>query len=184
MLAASYGHVECVRALIEEGKADIEKTDKFSKNALHLACEYGCLEVVKYLLSQGLDANALDSSRNSPAHYAAAFGHLDILHLLIHYGHANPGLSNIWRTTPCSIANTKGHVGIVKYLLNLPGGLINVNFKNEQGHTMIQSTIAEPILHDQDQELSLKKFELLLSQNADVNSKDINGSSLQRLEDM
>lgn len=175
MYAAKNGHLECVRVLMEEGRADPEKGDKYSKNALHLACIDGRFDVVKYLLSQGVDADASDSSANRPSHYAAAFGHLSILHLLIGYGQANPGLSNVWRTTPCSIANVKGHVAIVKYLLDLPEHHINVNFKNEEGRSMLQHTVSESVSSKHDQELNLKKAKLLLHMNADVNSTDVIG---------
>ncbi|KAG0800420.1 hypothetical protein G6F22_002250 [Rhizopus arrhizus] len=177
MYAAKNGHLECVRVLMEEGRADPEKGDKYSKNALHLACIDGRFDVVKYLLSQGVDADASDSSANRPSHYAAAFGHLSILHLLIGYGQANPGLSNVWRTTPCSIANVKGHVAIVKYLLDLPEHHINVNFKNEEGRSMLQHTVSESVSSKHDQELNLKKAKLLLHMNADVNSTDVIGDS-------
>ncbi|KAG1474111.1 hypothetical protein G6F56_000547 [Rhizopus delemar] len=181
MYAAKNGQFECVRILIEEGNANPEKGDKYAKNALHLACIGGHLEIVKYLLSQGLDANASDSSQNRPAHYAAAFGHLDILRLLIHYGQANPGLSSVWRTTPCSIANVKGHMAVVKYLLSLPGNLINVDFKNEEGRTMLQHTVTESASNVQDQELNLKKARLLISMNANVNVTDLNGDTCLHL---
>ncbi|KAI9257420.1 ankyrin repeat-containing domain protein [Sporodiniella umbellata] len=178
MFAAKNGHMECVRILIEEGQADPEKSDKYAKNALHLACISGHFDIVKYLLSQGLDSNTPDSSQNRPTHYAAAFGNLDILHLLIKYGQANPGLSNIWRTTPCSIANVKGHMATVKYLLNLPGEFIDVNFKNEKGRTMLQHTVCEVVTGPHDQEFSMRKSELLVSMNANVNSIDINDGAV------
>ncbi|KAG1062328.1 hypothetical protein G6F42_027452 [Rhizopus arrhizus] len=149
--------------------------DKFARNALHLACIYGHLDIVHYLLSIGVDADAPDSSQNYPTHYAAAYGYIDILHLLIEYGSANPALPNVWTSTPCSVANMKGHIAIVKYLLQLPGNPIDVNFKDQEGCIMLQRTINEAVVSDIDMELNLSKAKLLLSMNADVNSKDIEG---------
>lgn len=173
--AAKNGHLECVRILIEEGKSDPEKGDKYGRNALHLACIAGHLKVVKYLLSQGLNVDAGDSSSNYPVHYAAAFGHLDVLHLLIEYGKADPNSSNVWRTTPCSIANTKGHLAIVKYLLQLKENPVDVNFKDQEGYTILQRAIDEPICSESEIDLNMNKIELLVSMKADPNSVDLNG---------
>lgn len=173
--ATKNGYLDCVRVLIEEGHANPEKGDKFARNALHLACIYGHLDIVHYLLSIGVDADAPDSSQNYPTHYAAAYGYIDILHLLIEYGSANPALPNVWTSTPCSVANMKGHIAIVKYLLQLPGNPIDVNFKDQEGCIMLQRTINEAVVSDIDMELNLSKAKLLLSMNADVNSKDIEG---------
>lgn len=41
----------CVKALVEDGKSDIEAADSSSKTPLMIACENGNLEIVKYLLS-------------------------------------------------------------------------------------------------------------------------------------
>lgn len=177
LYATKNGYLDCVRVLIEEGHANPEKCDKFARNALHLACIYGHLDIVRYLLSIGVDADAPDSSQNYPTHYAAAYGYIDILHLLIEYGSANPALPNVWTSTPCSVANMKGHVAIVKYLLQLPGSPIDVNFKDQDGCIMLQRTIDEPVVSDMDMELNLSKAKLLLSMNADVNSKDIEGKN-------
>ncbi|KAK4515576.1 uncharacterized protein ATC70_010527 [Mucor velutinosus] len=180
--AAKNGYLDCVRVLIEEGHANPEKDDKYARNALHLACIYGHLDIVHYLLSIGVDANAPDSSQNYPTHYAAAYGYIDILHLLIEYGSADPTLPNVWTSTPCSVANMKGHIAIVKYLLQLPGNPIDVNFKDQEGCSMLQRTIDEAVVSDIDMELNLSKAKLLLSMHADVNSKDLEGyTSLHHL---
>lgn len=173
--AAKNGHLECVRILIEEGHANPEKADKYGRSALHLACIAGHLNIVKYLLSQGLNANVGDSSNNHPVHYAAAFGHLPILHLLIEYGNADPTVFNVWRTTACSIANTKGHLAIVKYLLQLKDNPVDVNFKDQDGYTILQHTINEEITSETEMIFNLNKIKLLVSMKADPNSDNLEG---------
>ncbi|ORZ21992.1 ankyrin repeat protein, partial [Absidia repens] len=137
MFASLRGHLDCVKALIEYGHAGIHLVDKYARSPLHLACIEGHYQVAKYLLMQGLETNAHDSSSNTPAHYAAAFGHLDIVKLLVEFGGADPSSNNVWRATPCSVANLKGHIAIVQYLLSLPDGNVNVDFKDEDGYTML-----------------------------------------------
>lgn len=175
IFAAKNGHLDCVRVLIEEGKANPEKNDRFSRTALHYACMNGHINIVQYLLSIGVDANVLDSSSNSPIHFAAAFGYINILHLLVEYGSADPSVCNVWRSTPCSVANMKGHIGIVKYLLSLPNNTIDVNFKDQTGCIMLQHTIGEPVNTHLEKQTNIEKARLLLTMKANVNSTDIKG---------
>jgi hypothetical protein len=59
--AATYGHIEILRALAEAGVA-VEKTSKRKNSPLSEACRYGHLEIVRFLLARGADPNAGDSS--------------------------------------------------------------------------------------------------------------------------
>jgi ankyrin repeat protein len=176
IFAAKNGYVDCVRVLVEEGKSNPEKGDRFLRTPLHYACINGHIEVVKYLLSHGVNANAADSSNNTPIHFAAAFGYIKILHLLVEYGSADPSVCNVWRSTPCSVANMKGHIAIVKYLLNLPNTSIDVNFKDQEGCVMLQNNINEPVDTLLEMNSNVEKISLLLSMNADVNSVDLEGN--------
>jgi ankyrin repeat protein len=142
-----------------------------------LACINGQFEVVKYLLSVGLDSNATDSSQNLPVHYAAAFGYLEILHLLIHFGGADPNKINLWRSTACSIANMKGHLSLVKYLLDLPD-CIDVNFKDQDGLSMLHHTVLETVTSTSEINQNMKQIKLLLNMNADVNSINLEGDTV------
>lgn len=175
MVASMNGHLECVKMLIEYGKAGIHLVDKYSRTSLHLACMNGHYDVAKYLLIQGLDPNGRDSSDNTPAHYATAFGYLGVLKLLIEFGKANPSSYNVWRSTPCSVANLKGHIGIVQYLLSLPDGNINVNFPDEEGLTMLHHAVAEYVTSKNDIEQNLRRIQILMDKDADINAVTVNG---------
>lgn len=175
--AAKNGFLDCIVVLIEEGKCDSSAVDKYRRTALHLACINGQFEVVKYLLSVGLDSNATDSSQNLPVHYAAAFGYLEILHLLIHFGGADPNKINLWRSTACSIANMKGHLSLVKYLLDLPD-CIDVNFKDQDGLSMLHHTVLETVTSTSEINQNMKQIKLLLNMNADVNSINLEGDTV------
>jgi ankyrin repeat protein len=61
--ASQCGHLEVVRYLVQDGKADVEVKifDRF--NALHLASLNGHLKVVQYLLQDG-KANLMAKARN------------------------------------------------------------------------------------------------------------------------
>ena len=65
-LFAVKNHVNVVEYLIDNG-ADIHATDPASKrNVLTSACEQGCLDLVKLILSRGADPNTLDSRGETP----------------------------------------------------------------------------------------------------------------------
>ena len=70
--------------------------DKLKKTPLIHAVLNGHAHVVSYLLSEGANPNAVDSSGNTCLHYAAAYGWYFCLKLLLHVG-ANPNVSNDWK---------------------------------------------------------------------------------------
>ena len=71
-------------------------TDKLKKTPLIHAVLNGHAHVASYLLSEGANPNAADSSGNTCLHYAAAYGWYFCLKLLLDVG-ANPNVSNDWK---------------------------------------------------------------------------------------
>ena len=71
---------------------------------------------------------------NTPLHFAAAYGNLECLDLLIKYG-AEVNANNSWKITPINIAMLKNHIGAVKKFLDLPG--VEVNCKDNDGRTLL-----------------------------------------------
>ena len=51
--AASRGHLEVVKYLLEKGGAEVNEKTNDGWTTLHYAARYGHLEVVKYLLEKG-----------------------------------------------------------------------------------------------------------------------------------
>ncbi|ORX52742.1 ankyrin [Hesseltinella vesiculosa] len=176
--ACRRGHLETVKVLVEDGQASLILGDRYSRTPLHQAAMYGHLELAKYLLLQGADANAPDTSANTPAHYAAAFGHQALLHLLLTLGQADASANNVWRGTPCSVANMKGHVGIVQYLLTNSNAGLTVNFRNQQGQTMLHETVVEDVNSSFDIDLNIRRVKVLLEHNANVNFRNMSDDTV------
>lgn len=57
--------------------------DAAGATALHLAARFGCVEVIKWLLSVGGEAEVETNCGAVPAHYCAASGDLTCLKLLM-----------------------------------------------------------------------------------------------------
>lgn len=91
-------------SIIASGYADI-----------HLACRYNNAFVVELLHSKGIPLNYPDRNKNTPLHYAAKHGHLELCKYLIERG-ASAGARNLQGETPYDVA--VNHI-IRQYLLPL-----------------------------------------------------------------
>ena len=79
--AATNGHLEVVRLLLESG-SDKETTSHLGKTALHSAAENDNLEVVRLLLDSGADKERLTLNGETALQLAAENEHDDVVHLL------------------------------------------------------------------------------------------------------
>ena len=80
--AASEGHLEVVKYLVEQG-ADINATtSRYGWTVLHYAATWGQLAVVRYLVEQGADVNAKDSDGDTARGLAEMFGHTAVARYL------------------------------------------------------------------------------------------------------
>jgi hypothetical protein len=66
------------KLLKKEGKHAVNKRDGYEQTPLHLACSYGFLGLVEFLLSKGADVHAIDKHGWSPLHSAANSGEYEI----------------------------------------------------------------------------------------------------------
>lgn len=71
---------------------------KWNKTALIYAVKNGHSPVAAYLLRIGVDPCAADTSGNTPVHYAAAYGWLHCLKMLVKAG-ADPNAANQWKAS-------------------------------------------------------------------------------------
>ncbi|XP_046346164.2 ankyrin repeat domain-containing protein 50-like [Haliotis rufescens] len=86
MRAAEKGHKEVVELLVSKG-ADASLVDKSGNNILHLACQRGQMEVVKYIVSKVIvDVNAKNKKRKTAANIASSQGRGDLMDLLVSHG--------------------------------------------------------------------------------------------------
>eukprot|EP01091_Cochliopodium_minus_P015021 TRINITY_DN523_c0_g1_i2.p1 TRINITY_DN523_c0_g1~~TRINITY_DN523_c0_g1_i2.p1 ORF type:complete len:492 (-),score=131.76 TRINITY_DN523_c0_g1_i2:132-1607(-) len=71
--ACSWGHIDCVKILLENG-ADYEAKDNQSNTPLARASQWGRHEIVQMLLAKGANANAISGFNKAPIELAFAKG--------------------------------------------------------------------------------------------------------------
>ncbi len=101
-LACKYDQEKMVdkilRLLSGESK---KKRDNFQRTALFEACWTGNASIARKLLEAGLEVNAINKYLQSPLHYAAASGKLEVIKLLLEF-EADVGLRDNGGQTPLS----------------------------------------------------------------------------------
>lgn len=117
-------HVDFLFQSILQGN----KEDKHT--LLHLAAHIGRIKIIKALIKQGADVNAVSQShRNTPLH--VAIGEIDVINALLDKG-AKVDAVNKLGDTPLHIAVKDGNVNLVKALLDKGA---NSLLKNKDGKT-------------------------------------------------
>ena len=83
-LAAHTLRADVVHRLLEAG-ANVDVADAAGDGAMHLACQAGSLGILKILLAEAVceEPGCAGGRGNSLLHYAARFGHLDLMTFLI-----------------------------------------------------------------------------------------------------
>lgn len=132
----------------------------------------GHFEIAKYLILNGCDPNHCDSSGNSIAHYAAAYGWIDCLKLL-HIAGADLNTLNAWKTSPLSITMQKGHLKCAQYLLSDKS--VDVNFLDIDGRTMLHHQLMKKSAY------TYQIVKLLIEKNAKVSQPDLYGTTALHL---
>jgi ankyrin repeat protein len=93
-VASSLGFRQLVASLIRNGhEADISLRDSYFYTPLHLAANFGRLNIVDELLDKGASINdGLEDGRMTPLHMAASEGHVKVMSKLLERG-ADPNAS-------------------------------------------------------------------------------------------
>lgn len=88
MMAASNGHVDTVRFLLDAG-ARLDAVSVQGRTPLHAACAGNALPVVRLLVAHGASVHATDKAGWTPLFVAAVRGATDIVAFLLHEAHAD-----------------------------------------------------------------------------------------------
>ncbi|OBT65475.1 hypothetical protein VE03_05013 [Pseudogymnoascus sp. 23342-1-I1] len=127
--SAEDGQGLIVKRLIEKG-AEVEQRDVLGKTPLSWAAQRGRVGTARLLLVVGADQDSVDvkycesPGGRMPLIYAADVGHEDVISLL--QSGANPDLCDGGNWSPLGRAVLKGHVGLVRFLLEDGGADVEV----------------------------------------------------------
>ncbi|XP_072814899.1 ankycorbin isoform X4 [Vicugna pacos] len=157
-LAATKGHVECLRVMVAHG-VDVTAQDTAGHSALHLAAKNSHHECIKKLLQSKCPAESVDSSGKTALHYAAAQGCLQAVQVLCE--HKSPiNLKDLDGNIPLLLAAQNGHSEVSRFLLD-HGADVNSRDKNGRTALMLACEIG-----------SSNIVEALIKKGADLNPVD------------
>lgn len=129
--AARHGHARMVSLLVRNG-ADWTLRDVEGFTALHIAIQFGCTPVAAYLIAMGQSPDELDTTRMTPAIWAAYKVYSkDPLKMLAKMGADLEKADSTYRNTPLHWAVVQGNHTAVSVLVKLNVNLLPVNKENE-----------------------------------------------------
>ena len=136
---------------------------------LHIACQWGDVDIVKYLITdERCDPNFQSStSENTPLHIAARYGQDDLIAQLLSYKECNPNAQNKEGDTPLHFA--VGHCRTTAISQLLAHQQCNSNAKNKEGDTPLHTAAK----YGQDDAIA----QLLSNKKCDINAQNKDGDT-------
>eukprot|EP00792_Barthelona_sp_PAP020_P001691 TRINITY_DN12717_c0_g1_i1.p1 TRINITY_DN12717_c0_g1~~TRINITY_DN12717_c0_g1_i1.p1 ORF type:complete len:306 (+),score=86.21 TRINITY_DN12717_c0_g1_i1:46-963(+) len=129
ILAAQFGHVKLVAALIDQD-AEIDETDIEGHSALYWAAANGRIEVVELLIKCKANIELCSNNFRTPLHCAASAGWYEIVRVLLK-AQANVDAKDKWNETALHKACVADNVLCAKELMKKGANIEAVNQWNE-----------------------------------------------------
>ena len=167
LAAAASGDVATISAALDGG-ADIDARDDRGRTALLVATIARQTEAVRRLLEAEPDVDLQDDQLDNPFLYAGAEGILDILRLVNEAG-ADPTITNRFGGTALIPASERGHVEVVRYLLEETD--VDIDHVNRLGWT----ALLEAIVLGDGGAAHQEVVDLLIEHSADLDVPDSDG---------
>ncbi|KAM0520493.1 hypothetical protein ACHAPE_002886 [Trichoderma viride] len=119
-LASIHGYAELVHVLLDSGKFYNDLPNERGMTAMHLTAREGYARVVAIILEHEGSAEMTNADGDTPMHLAAANGNVDVVKVLCAKNPSIRNEENDGNETPLIVAAKRGHVAVVKELLQ-PG---------------------------------------------------------------
>lgn len=158
--AICLGRLEVVKVLVENNASLETPIVGDGLNALQAAAKSGHIDIVNYLLEQGVNVEKIGDYMRPPLHLAVEKGDIATVNALLQKS-ANKESQGAWKNTPLHVATTRE----VAELISTENTL---NAKNEKGRTPLHEAVAR-------NNTEVAKF--LIERRADVNIKDNEGNT-------
>lgn len=171
--ASKRGRLNDVKAMLKSNSGLVHSTDKEERTPLHLAAEYGRLEVVKFLIQKGAKVDARDKSGStalhqacdSPASKESAENKLKTVKFLIQKGADIEALTTTRRKAPLHTAAHSWDHRVAEYLIKKGA---RVDLKDGIGWT--------PLFWAAHNRFP-RTLKALIKNGADVNAQDNSGET-------
>ena len=165
MSAVREGRLERVRELINSFGLPYSRNQSEGYDLLRTAIERRHTEIANLLLASGCKVNKKNKNRvNSPLHYAAINGEVELVRVLLNKG-AKVDARNSHGKTPLHNGVVSGKTEIVELLLNKG---TNVNHRDNSDITSLHLAVENG---------TKDIIELLLARGANVNAKALDGKT-------
>ena len=139
ILAATHGHTECVKVLLEAG-ANPNATDDWENTALFKAASYNHLLCVIELLNHNADPNSSNHWGALPLQYAALQGHHEVIAALLSSGADVNRAGEPDIMSALAVAASRGHTACVELLLHAQAD-VNYEWNQETKQTALSESV-------------------------------------------
>lgn len=167
LAAAASGDLAGISAALDGG-ADVDARDDRGRTALLVATVAHQTNAVRVLLEAEPDVDLQDDHLDNPFLYSGAEGLLDILTLVNEAG-ADPSITNRYGGTALIPASERGHVEVVRYLLEQTD--VDIDHINRLGWT----ALLESIVLGNGDAAHQEVVRLLIEHGADLDIADKDG---------
>ncbi|XP_067664250.1 putative ankyrin repeat protein RF_0381 [Haliotis asinina] len=166
MIAASGRHNDVFDLLVEKG-ADLALVDNDGINILHLACLWGNIEVVKYVLTKDIvDINVRSMDKTTPVMEAVIAGQKEMLYMLSING-ADMTTTDESGYNILHLAVSNDRKECARYIITQD--FVNINASDDEGMTPLLLAAFEG---------NGDVFALLVRKGADLTSVDADGDNI------
>lgn len=123
--------------LFSFNKVDLDAGDSHKVTALHLAAIRNQTECAQYLMKNGAARNLVDADGDTPLHWAATKGNMEVMNILIDYQNLDQANDAGW--TPLHRASFNTRIPACEVLLKRGASLLSVN---KEGNTPLHLACA------------------------------------------
>ncbi|KAL5263157.1 hypothetical protein ACHWQZ_G008534 [Mnemiopsis leidyi] len=141
MIAIDCGYKDITKLLLEHKQLDVNEKARNGYTPLSYAAMHGKTDIVKVLIKEKAQINALDGHGETPLIKAVTYGHVNAAEMLVNKG-ADPNIQSVSGYAPLHIAVAKTNVNMVKLLLKAKN--LNLDVQNKNKHTALQMLEQHP----------------------------------------